>query len=408
MPKKGEFTKLLVASFVSQSGSHFLTIALSAFVFASSGSVTKAALVFVLSYLPSIFFSAQLGDWIDRKLSKWLLARNELISIVTSVLCGACIAFKLPLLVLAATVAARFLLLFIARTGGSKWIKLISPAELQSTRIKLFFLSFFLSTAVAGVLAGIVLSHPSVVTVIAIDVATYLLSFTVILSLRQLPEHLRNPDTATPITRGLIATIVEIQRIPGVGAHFVAVCLSQALFQGAYSVLVSYLPIAKLHMGLQGIGAFQFAASIGITIGFLVVWAWPNFLARESKASLVRFSAILGIGVGSLILSATARGELASLIPFCLFNVAYECVWLFNSAEFFRKSPSSSLARYQFTLTSTASLVMAISTVGYSLMIEHLGEVGFIAIVGLTLVSWRLLSRRGGFARGSLMVGGGQ
>jgi hypothetical protein len=389
MNSRTEFTKLQLASFVSQSGSHFLTIALAAFVFAGSGSITKASLVFVLSFLPSVFFSSRLGGWIDRRLSKWLLARNELLSILTSVLCGLCLAYKAPLLILGAIIGARSLLLFVARTGGSKWTKLISPPELQANRIKFFFLSFFLSTAVAGVLAGAVLSHPSVFTVIAIDVATYLISFSILLTLREIPAGSGQQSTTGGEVR-LLGTLREIWSLPPIRAAFVAVCLSQALFQGAYSVLVSYLPMGKLHMGLQGIGNFQLAASVGITLGFLVVWALPNFLTRGVRTA--RFGIILGSGLVGLLLCIISKSTLPSLASFFLFNAAYECIWLFYSAEFFQKSPSNVLARYQFTLTASASFLMALSTVGYSLMMENFGEAGFVAVMAIALICWRILS----------------
>src|SRR6516164_8504344 len=91
-----EFVKLLAGAFVSQSGSHFLTITLAGFVLVRTKSLTQASLVFVLSYLPSLFVSARVGDWIDRRLSRWLLGRNELFGALTSLACGVCIAYNLP------------------------------------------------------------------------------------------------------------------------------------------------------------------------------------------------------------------------------------------------------------------------------------------------------------------------
>ena len=102
--------------------------------------------------------------------------------------------------------------------------------------------------------------------------------------------------------------------------------------------------------------------------------------------------AILASGVVSLLLCVGVRNEALCLIAFCLFNVAYECIWLFNSSEFFKHSPAHSLARYQFTLTASASGLMAVSTVGYSLMIENYGEKGFVAVMTIVIIFWRLLS----------------
>src|ERR1035438_7340830 len=115
MSEAKEFKKLLSATFVSQTGSHFLTLALAAFVFISSGSPTQSALIFVVSFLPSILVSAELGHWVDKKISRWLYARNELISILATLLCGLCIAYHLPLIFLCIILGLRSLFTFISR-----------------------------------------------------------------------------------------------------------------------------------------------------------------------------------------------------------------------------------------------------------------------------------------------------
>ncbi len=97
MHKRGEFIKILISALISQSGSHFLTIALSAMVFSQTGSAVKASLIFVLSYLPSVFVSSSLGGWIDRSISKRFLAANEVLAIAISILCGACVYYEFPI-----------------------------------------------------------------------------------------------------------------------------------------------------------------------------------------------------------------------------------------------------------------------------------------------------------------------
>jgi hypothetical protein len=388
MQNRTEFIKLQLASFVSQSGSHFLTIALSAFVLVSSGSVIKSALVFILSFLPSIFFSAKLGNWIDGHLSRWLLARNELMSVGASALCGVCIATKAPLIFLCLVISARSLLLFIARTGGSKWIKVISPPEVQSGRIKLFFLSFFLSTAVAGIMAGTVLGQSSILWVVVIDIATYIASFCLILFLRELPRHAVPEATSVQV----VQTVKEILRLPEIRQQFISVCASQAVFQGAYSVLVSYLPIRHFHLGLSGVGVFQFAASIGIILGFAAVSVWPSMFSKEEGSWPFRL--VIGLGAGSLLACSTIDFLPTAAFMFFSMHFAYECIWLFNSSEFFRQSPATCLGRYQFTLTACASFIMAVSTLGYSVLITHFGlEMGVLTLMIVGLTPWFLTSR---------------
>lgn len=388
MSKQREFVKLLLASFISQTGSHFLTIALSGYIFVTSQSIVKASLVFVLSYFPSILVSGILGNWIDKSISRWLLARNELLSIITSAVCGLALFYRWPLVILCCALALRSLLLFVARTGGIKWVKVITTPEKQTLRIKCFYLSFFLSTAVAGILAASVLSSSGIMAVVIIDIATYLVSFLVDLSLEEIPQH----EITSPPNVSVISTLREIFQTDQIRNHFIGVCLSQAVFQGAYSVLVSFLPLHVFQKGLAAVGPFQFAASLGITLGFVVVSLWAGiFSGHEGKGP---FKVMLAIGTGSLLCIATVPVLPTSLFMFFSMNFAYECIWLFNNAEFFKKSPQESLGRFQFTLTATASFLMAVATLIYSSLIENYGlESAIYSTLTVGLLAWFISAR---------------
>ena len=388
MHHSSEFKRILAASFISQSGSHFLTLALAAYVFVSSGSAIQSALVFVVSFLPSILVSAQLGDWIDRKLSRLLMARNDLIATALSVLCGACIYYKMPLIVLCMVLGARSILTFTGRAAASKWIKLITPPEFQEKRNKLFFLSFFLSTALAGVLAGVILATGSIVTVVAIDVLTYLLGIGIVLTLRTQPEGVGSPVRSTEQVRPkLVDTLRCILQMPTVRTSFLLVCLSQALFQGAYSVLVSYLPIRHFALGVSSIGMFQLVTSIGLTAGFLLVWFLPHKINDENIERPVRALGISAVAVAAALLLSISHNLPLALFLFMLFNLAYECVWLHHSTKFYRASPKNYTARYQFTISACGAFFMSISTLGYSAAIEGLGlGLGIATILATGLI----------------------
>lgn len=374
MDNRAEFNKLLMASFVSQSGSHFLTLALSAFVLVSSGSPTQSGLIFVVSYLPSILVSAKLGHWIDQRIGKLLLIRNELISILSTVICGLLVAYKAPIILLCLVLGFRSLLMFVGRAASTKWIKIISPPDVQTARIKLYSLSFFLSTALAGVLLGLTIGQASIWKIVLIDVATYLLSAGFMFSLKTLPATaiIENTSEAGQQPR-LTDTLKSILQMPLVRSSFLIVCFSQSVFQGAYSALVSVLPIQQFNIGISGVGSFQVAASIGITGGFLINWFLPKVF-EEKRPNLPLRALVIGIGgVLSLLLAINTSALMISLLSFLALNFCYECVWLHHSAEFFRASPKLSAARYQFTLSACASFVMALSTLSYSFAIEHLG-----------------------------------
>jgi hypothetical protein len=392
MQDRKEFIKLLIASFISQSGSHFLTIALAGFVFVRSGSIIKASFIFILSYLPSIIVAARIGDWIDRCLSRWLLVRNELLSIIISSLCGICIAFEVPIVILCTLIALRSLLLFTTRTASIKWIKLITPSALQSLRVKVFYFGFFLSTATAGILAAKALKQPSVLIVVLIDIGTYIFSISIFMALRELSSTEKTTDIAMA-SFSTLTSLREILKLPTLSPHFTSVCLSQSIFQGAYSVLVYSLPINRFQLGIQGIGPFQIAASLGISIGFVVLWLFPNILAKKKQTRSVALLATLGVGALSLIVCIAIPSIPSSLFSFFLFNAAYECIWLYNVSEFVQRSPQNTLGRYQFVMTSSASCLMAIFTLSYAILIELSGlRFGVTIILLGGLLIWGYVS----------------
>ena len=394
MQQRTEFIKLLTASFVSQSGSHLLTIALAGFILFNSGSITQASLVFILSYLPSIFVGGWAGARIDRHLSRRFLVRNEIISIAVSSLCGVCIMFGAPLVFLCVLIALRSLLLFTARSAGIKWIKLITPMASQSLRVKFFYLSFFLATAVAGVIAATALSRPSILVVALIDVGSYLLSAGILLTLRELPSVEQAAPTAV-VAFDTLTSLREILSRPALSPHFISVCVSQSVFQGAYSVLVSYLPISRFHLSIRGVGPFQLAASFGIIVGFLVLWLAPHTFAKKRHAQPRALLLTIGVGVASLIICVAVPVLASSLFSLFLFNAAYECIWLHSISEFIQHSPQNTMARYQFVLTSSASCAMAVFTLSYAILIELLGlQTSIAAVVSAGLLLWGCVSHR--------------
>lgn len=397
MHKSREFQKLLAASFISQTGSHFLTLAIASFIFYTSGSPIKSALIFVVSFLPSILVSSRLGHWVDGNLSRWLIARNELISVFATLLAGLSIALHLPLAVLCVILGLRSLLTFISRAASTKWLKIITPPELQTTRIKVFYLSFFLSTAISGLLAGLVLSQSSIWTVVCLDMASYLLGICVLMTLqRPLMLQTETLESVKAPEASLGQTLATIFAMPVVRTSFIIVCLSQAIFQGAYSVLVSFLPIQTFDLGLSGVGGFQLAASIGITCGFLINWLISSSLIEKQATRPMRAIALASIACLALIISATATVLPVSLVGFFILNLSYECIWLHHNSEFFRASPKAAAARYQFTLSACASFLMATATLAYSALVQYFGvSFASIAIVVLGITSVGLVALAG-------------
>lgn len=390
-----EFIKLVLASFVSQSGSYFLTIAITAFILETTGSLTKASIVFALTYLPSAINSAKLGNFIDRKLSKELLIMNEVLSIFVTILCGIALYYQWSLVILCFFIALRAILTFVHKTGCLTWIKRISPPETQNSRVKLNSLGFFLSTAVAGIMVAYFLKEISIPLIISIDIATYVISILTILFLNQLSQ-ISVPEKIDRVS--FFATINNIAQVQMIKRSFVFVVISQAIFQGAYTTLVSYLPISHFNIGTEGTGYFQLAASIGIILGFVLVWILPHLLMDNEKGIPYRGLFAGFIGLVALGVITTTTSVYQAIFMFYLMNFTYECIWLHHFAEFFRISPKHSIGQYAFVLGAFSSFVMSICVMGYAVAIDifglPLGVLSFLTILLAISIIYTLIKTK--------------
>lgn len=370
---KAEFGKLFFAAFISQIGSHLLTLSLAGYVYVQSKSPVWASLVFVVSFLPAVGMSAKIGALVDRRVSKRLIITTEMIAIGLSILCGYCINMNLGMYVLCVALAFRSVVTFTGRTAFQKWIKLISDPDNQTNRIKLFLLGFFLSTVFAGVATAFLLSDKSIFTVVIIDVLTYLFGIGIVLTLRaQHSNSTSSKDLGNLLDENLITIVKEILDDPKLRNHFWLIAFSQSIFQGVYSVYVYYLPINHLKKTMNWVGLFQIGASLGIIGAFVILWIRPNIL----KMNLSWFSnrlipIIFGVGIVAIYFVASIDSAIFSILGFLIVNLCYEMLWLFGISEYFRDCPPAKTARYQFACASIAALMMSFSILIFSAICEY-------------------------------------
>lgn len=392
-----EFYKIFAASFISQSGSYFMTLSLAAATFVLTDSISGAAFVMVLSYLPAIFLSGKAGKQIDQKLSVKMLLFLELFSALTSVFCGFLLYYEQYLLLII-PLCFRSYLTFATRAAMSKWLKVISPKEKQGIRIKIFLLGFFLSTTVAGILAGIALKgdiHDGIFNVIIIDFVTYMISMLVIYSLyetKEIRDKIRGGTVnINRIEAGIINSLKEIFQNSILKKTFIAVVVSQAVFQGAYQAFISIIP-SQFGLDISGISGFQIAASIGLIIAFLLLWGIPNFLEEKGKAIPLR-TILTGIGGLIGIVSVVSFSNFTgSILSFGILTFFYELIWLANRTSFFVEAPLNHVARYQFLLDAIAAIAMSLCTIGYAVFMEIIEfKIGSLLFLATSLLVFGVL-----------------
>jgi hypothetical protein len=195
------------------------------------------------------------------------------------------------------------------------------------------------------------------------------------------------PSSDAEFEYNFLSTLGEMLSVRATRTALFLIVFSQAVFQGAYSALVTYAPIKQYGLGLSGVGFYQLAASLGIISGFLVVWFAPRLFSRHNSDLLWLTVFIAILGCAFVFLTVSANSILLSLFSFYIFNALFECIWLHYSAEFFRASPTGRLGRYQFVCTSLAALTMSLMTLLYTTAI-HLwgGAIGVAIVMGTALI----------------------
>lgn len=383
MRKLTPFHSLWSATFVSQTGAHLLTLALSAFLLSKTGSLLAATNVFVFSYLPGAIFSAHLGRLIDRKLSRKILVMNDLAALVLSLLCGWVVATGKPFFLLCVLLSLRSISTFFGRAAVMKWVRLTAAPETLHSATQLIYLSFFLSTTLSGMLAIFALGSQSIWPVVGLDVATYLVSALIFLFIDDKSIISQRTHTALSPVRlhQYLLSLEEMLRNPRLFPVVTTFVVSVALFQGAYCILINYLPLA-FATGRSGVGWFQLAASLGILAGF----ALNRTRGISARLKAGRTPILFSIGaVLGLLASCATSVLLLSILAFFFFHFLFESVWLAAAAELVALSPADRVGEYQFVATSTATLLMSVWALVFANTTSLLGPVwATVALVGFS------------------------
>jgi hypothetical protein len=401
----GELRKLLTAYGASQAAGHLLTTTLAATVLAEGHSAVLAALVLVINYLPSAFLTARLGPWIDRHgdRRRTLVAIEGTAAVLTvfSLLAaggGLLVAMYVLLAVRAAAMAA-------ARGGYARWLKQISPVEVQGRRMKLFTLTFLGAQTLAGLLAGAVLLGPQATLpgrLLVLDLGLYALAAGGVLLLCPLTEARGGAKLAAE-PQGLSAMLGAIWATAALRESFTVVVLSQATFQAAALTLVTLLP-AAVGLGPGGSGVCQAAMGVGFLVGFAVVFQRPGLFWSGRLSRPCPCLAAAGAGAAALLLAAASGVAAVAVAAFALMALAFELLFLEHQAGFFQASPRHVVGRYQHLLSALGGLCMSLTCLLHALLCElfglAVGTAAFLALMGTATVGAVGALARGRAARG--------
>jgi hypothetical protein len=174
-------------------------------------------------------------------------------------------------------------------------------------------------------------------------------------------------------------TYRQILRDPVLARHFFIICLGQAVFQGGEQVIVSVRGSALAANG-GGVALLQMAASLGLLLGFVVLWLLPRLL----RDRLSRIGSAVVIGLGGFVLSTQTDSLGWVLAAFLAMTAVYELLDLNSTSLFFQASPAAHTARYGLATTVLSGTCMSVAVLAYGLLIDALGfSAGSLALLAL-------------------------
>jgi MFS family permease len=393
--------RLYLTTFITGVCGNMIIIFISAYVYDTTGDPALSAAILAASFAPQAFATRIIGSAIDKYGSVaaliFLSAINWCVGVAALELVRSAgsVFVILPLILVRALCAA---------SERANTVKLLrSAVGLAAIRNALSIMNFvyFAATAIAG-LGLIVISLKSVTFLIGVVTVLYVGVIAVALPIAAYRGRLdQERKTEVDIVVAVSAeTVREREKlIQSLGLYIWLVRVSEAFYQGAYSALVTYIPLHIFATSHVSVGAYQVAASLGIVLGF----GFAQLLLRASRnAKQIVF--IVGVcgafaSIGWIASVNDGFPLWGSLMAFCVLNIGYETIWLFATVRIDADAPFDQVAEISFRTGAWAALWMAVLAVSYGFILKSdiSNQFSAVALAGagwLALISGATVIRR--------------
>lgn len=293
------FLRFVTAQVTSWFGSSLTGFALGVWVYQTTGSVTRFALISFFTMLPGILLAPIAGTLVDRWDRRWTMALSDL----GSGLCSLTIAILLwqnaleiwhiyVLMALSSTIGAPQTLAFNAS------IPQLVPKSQLSRANGAFQLGLSAAEVGAPAVAGLVVGYWGIAGALLIDFLTCGVAIAAVLSIR-LPRPERAAAKEPGRKSSLRAESAEgwnyIRTRPGLLALMLMFTLLN-LSRG--SVLVLIAPMVLSFTSAQVLGRVLSVAAVGMVLGgiAMTVWGGPRRRMLAIYASMLVYSVMLFLG----------------------------------------------------------------------------------------------------------------
>ncbi|WP_237320609.1 MFS transporter [Streptomyces sp. JJ36] len=391
------------ASFISLFGSKLLMISYVAYVYGETGSATLASAVFAADWVANLFVGLLAASFIDRAdARRLLLVLNVTAAAVTTAFLACLTPERFPLAV--AVIFLRALLNSAVNTARVKGLVQFFDEEGTDTFSAVFNSSLFIAVAAAGAVGTVLLRFTGMVTVVLIDVATFLLATALFALVRPHRERTaRARRAARRDARGPLAGVAGAVRLvrgdPVLGTAFFYIVLSVTAFQATYEVLISAMPELWFGLGEPGTALFFTAESVAVTAG---VFAY-QYLGRRGLVPEHRQRRLnLGTAVAATLLYAAvplAQDSLTlTLLAFVAVVFGGELIWAHQYKRLIARTPDARISSVVGLLSAVGYSLMAVLGFAFSRAMDALGAEWAIALdlvlIALLVACWELGARR--------------
>jgi MFS family permease len=293
------FPRFVVAQVTSWFGTTITGFALGVWVYLTTGSVTRFALISFFTLLPGLVLAPIAGALVDRWDLRWTLALSDLGSGLCSLLVAVLLwqhALQIwhiyVLMALSSALGAPQTLAFNAS------IPLLVNKSQLSRANGIFQLGLSAAEVGAPLIAGLLVARWGISTALMVDFLTCVVAIGSVLSIR-LPKRERIPTVGTVGKRSLLAEAAEgwtfIRTHPGLLA---LMWMFTALNFARGSVVVLVTPMVLAFNSAQVLGQVFSISALGMVLGGLAMtlWGGPKRRMLGIFASMLVYSVMLFLG----------------------------------------------------------------------------------------------------------------
>ncbi|MET7328505.1 MFS transporter [Nonomuraea sp. NPDC005650] len=389
-----DFRRLLGACALSLTGDWFAFVALSGFVYHSTGSPGWTALLFAINSLPGVLLFPVIGPLTDRFDRRRLRIACDLGSVVP--VAGLLVAFHTGS-VAAALVCLAVLSVFAAVAGPipeAALPNLVSGKDLSVAQTALGSL-YSAGLLVGAGLGGVVTAAWGPSATLVVDAASFVLSALLVARIKR--SFSSAVSTRRLRIRADTAELWRFLRATPVAAAWLWLTAGLRLCYGMVGLLPVYA-LDRFHVGDAGVGALYLAQGLGAVLGpFAGRWlAGGPFAGRRLAGGSARrrlyvaAAALAVFGLGYLVLahvSGLGPGMAAALAGHL--GVGACAILALNGLQL--ATPDHLRGRVMVLVFSLSSALQGVSTLAVAPMTAAIGMTDTTRVLGLLAVAYAIV-----------------